>query len=312
MNERNDTGIGPVLLTGASGFVGSRIARRLAAAGRRMRAIVRVKGGAPELSDPAVAPWIEEIEGDFTNPETSASAAAGADAVIHCAATVGPDMETARRVNVEGARAMVEAALRAGVRRYVQISTVSVYARGEGLLGEEAPLKQEGDPYGLTKAEADRVVLAAMERGLPGVILRPGAILGVHRTSSWAVRLPSRIRDRQVKLRGDGRESIPWVHVDDLVLAVLLALDDERAVGRVYNVLDGEMTWRRYTDDVRSWFGTPPLEEIPESEFGGYATARHDSSRIRRELGYSPRHDYIDGMAEAAEHWARERSARPS
>lgn len=289
--------------------MGSRVARRLVAAGRRVRAIVRAKGAAPELADPALAGWIEEVEGDFTRPEIAGPAAAGAAAVVHCAATGGPDIEAARRVNAEGTRAMVEAAERAGVRRYVQISTLSVYARGpEGTLDEEAPLKEEGDPYGLTKAEADRVVLAAMERGLPAVILRPGAILGAHRTSTWAVTVPSRIRDRQMKLRGDGREIIPWVHVEDLAEAVLLALDDDRAVGRVYNVTDGDMTWRGYTDQVRGWFGTAPLEEIPVAEFGGYWMGRFDASRIRRELGYRPRHGYDEGMAEAAAHWARERS----
>lgn len=309
MTERNDSGIGPVLLTGGNGFVGSRIARRLAGAGRRVRAIVREKGAAPELSEAGVGSWVEEIEGDFTATEVAEKATRGASAVIHCAATVGPDMETARRVNVEGTRTMVEAALRARVRRYVQISTVSVYARiPEELLDENAPLKQEGDPYGFTKADADRVVLEAMERGLPAVILRPGAILGLHRTSTWAVKVPQRIRDGQTKLRGDGREPIPWVQIQDLVDAVLLALDDDRAVGRIYNVADGHTTWRRYTDDVRAWFGAPPLEETPVTEFGEYWMGRFDASRIRRELGYAPRRSYEQGMGEAAEYWARERS----
>lgn len=309
MDDRNDSGIGPVLLTGGSGFVGSRVARRLAGAGRRVRAIVRAKGAAPEISGEGAGPGIEEIEGDFTDPEVAEKAAQGASAVVHCAATVGPDMETARRVNVDGTRAMVEAALSARVRRYVQISTLSVYARvPEDLLDEDAPLKQEGDPYGFTKAEADRVVLAAMERGLPAVILRPGAILGLHRTSTWAVRMPERIRDGKIQLRGDGRETIPWVHIEDLVGAVLLALEDDRASGRVYNVADGVMTWRRYTDDVRGWFGAPPLEETPVAEFGEYWMGRFDASRIRRELGYAPKRGYDEGMGEAAEYWARERS----
>lgn len=305
MSERHDTGTGPVLLTGANGFVGSRIARRLAAAGRRVRAIVRKPGTAP--SDAG----IEEIEGDFMRPETARTAVAGADAVVHCAATVGPDLEPVRRVNTEGTRVLVEAALASGVRRYVQISTISVYARGaEQLLDEEAPLKTEGDPYGVTKAEADRVVLEAMKRGLAAVILRPGAVLGLHPTSTWAVRMPARIRDGQVKLRGDGREIIPWVHVEDLCDAVLLALDDPRAVGRVYNVADGDMTWRGYTDEVRGWLGAPPLEETPAEEFGGYWMGRFDAGRIRRELGYRPSRSFEEGMAEAAEYWARERAPR--
>jgi nucleoside-diphosphate-sugar epimerase len=298
-----DENAGPVVLvTGGTGFVGSRIARRLAAGGRRVRAIVRATG-APELE----APGVEPIVGDFTDREVARAAARGTDAVVHCAATVGPDLETARRVNVEGTRAMVEAALEARVRRYVQISTLSVYARGSAeRLDEEAPMKSDGDPYGWTKADADRVVLEAMRppRRLPAVILRPGAILGVHRTSTWAVKVPERIRDRQMKLRGDGREPMPWVHVENLVDAVLLALESERAVGRVYNVVDEHVTWRAYTDEVRGWFGTEPLESIPESELGGWAMARFDAARLRDELGYRPRRTWREGMDEAAEHRA--------
>lgn len=291
--------------------MGSRLGRRLAAAGRRVRAIVRSKDAAPELSDPRFAPSLEWIEGDFTDPEVARTAARGADAVVHCAATGSPDLDLARRVNVEGTTAMVEAALEAGVRRYVQISTISVYAHGpEGTLDEDAPLKRDEDPYGTTKAEADRLVLAAMERGLPAVILRPGAILGADRTSTWAVKVPARIRDGQMKLRGDGRETLPWVHVEDLVDAVLLALERDEAVGRVYNVADGDMTLRRYTDDVRGWFGTPALEETPPED--GYWVGRFDGSRIGRELGYRARRTYEQGMAEAAERWARERAAQGS
>jgi len=274
---------------------------------------VRSKGAAPELSDPQFAPSVEWIEGDFTDPELARKAARGAAAVVHCAATGGTDLEAARHVNVDGTRAMVDAALAARVRRYVQISTISVYEHGpEGLVDESAPIKRDGDPYGVTKAEADQVVLAGIDRGLRAVILRPGAILGADRTSTWGVRVPQRIRDGQVKLRGDGREMLPWVHVEDLVDAVFLALEDDRAVGRVYNLADGDMTWKRYTDDVRGWFGTPPLEEKPVQEPDRYWMGRFDGKRIGRELGYRPKRSYEIGMGEAAERWARERAAQGS
>ena len=74
---------------------------------------------------------------------------------------------------------------------------------------------------------------------------------------------------------------------------------------------DRVVSWREYTDEVRGWFGTPPLETIPEAEFGGYWTGRFDASRIRSELAYRPRRSYRDGMDEAAEYWAREKTAKP-
>jgi nucleoside-diphosphate-sugar epimerase len=310
MSDR-DRNSGPAVVTGANGFVGSHVARRLSDDGRRVRALVRTPGS-PELKRSG----IEEIVGDFTNAEVVRAATRGADAVVHCAAGIGPDLETARHVNVDGTRAMVEAALEAGVRRYVQISTISVYAKSPAERpDEEAAIKSEGDPYGWTKADADRVVLEATMRGLPAVILRPGAILGVHPTSTWGVKVPTRIRERVVKLRGDGREPMPWTHVENLVDAVLLALDDDRAVGRVYNVADETHSWREFTDEIRGWFGTEPLDTIPESEVaaqGGYSMSRYDAARLRGELGYRPRRSYRDGMDEAAGHWAREGAAHGS
>jgi nucleoside-diphosphate-sugar epimerase len=291
-----------VLLTGGNGFVGSRVARRLLARGHRVRAIVRRAGAAPELRHPLT----EEIEGDFIDPAVARRAAEGCGLVVHCAATAGPDPETVRRVNVDGTRSVLEAALAAGATRYIHVSTLSVYAHGDApAVDEDAPLETSGHPYGVTKAEGDRLVLEAIRGGFRATILRPGAILGVHPTSTWAVKVPQRIRDRQVKLRIDGQDLLPWVHVEDLVDSVLLAIADDRATGRVYNMADGHVTWRRYTDDVRAWFGTPPLDVIPREEVpaGDYWAARYDAGRIRVELGYAPRRSYEEGMEEARLHW---------
>jgi nucleoside-diphosphate-sugar epimerase len=293
---------GTVLLTGGSGFVGGRVARRLTALGYHLRAVVRQRGVAEELRSPAV----EEIEGDFISREVTARAAEGADLVVHCAAAAPPDLETARRINLEGTRSVIEAALANGCPRLIHISTGSVYAMGDRpVVDEECPLKESGDAYGVTKAEGDRLVIESAARGLQATILRPGAILGYSPTSTWAVKVPERVRGGQVKLRIDGGDTLPYVHVEDLVDAIVLALGSNVSVGRVYNMVDGHTTVREYTDEVRRWFGTPPLEIIPREEVpaGAYWTGRVDSGRIRRELAYAPRHTYAEGMAEAERYW---------
>ena len=298
------------LLTGGNGFVGSRVARRLVSLGWRVRAIVRKKGNEPELR----APLVEEIEGDFVSRYAASPAAAGCDVVIHCAATAGPDLEPVRRVNVEGTRTMTEVALAARAKRYVHVSTVSVYdIAGAPVVTEETALKTQGDPYGLTKAEADRVVLEAMGRGLPATILRPGAILGAHPTSTWAVKIPGMVRDRKIKLKDDGGDSWPFVHVENLVDSILLSIESDRAVGRVYNMVDEQRTWRVFTDEIRGWFGSEPLESTPRAELApnAYWTGRVDATRIRAELGYAPKRTYEEGMAEAAAYW-RARAAAPT
>ena len=152
----------PVLVTGGSGFVGSHLASRLAAAGARVRALVRRRGEYPGLSSSNVS----QMEGDFVDPETARRACEGMELVVHSAATIGSDLAEARRVNAGGTAALAAAAREAGCRRFIHVSTISVYdwERGGSVVDETAPLKtiEKAYPhtpaasphYGLSKAEA--------------------------------------------------------------------------------------------------------------------------------------------------------------
>jgi nucleoside-diphosphate-sugar epimerase len=311
----------PVLVTGGSGFVGSHLAAGLAAAGARVSALVRRRGDHPGLDSPGIL----QVEGDFVDPATAERATAGAEIVVHAAAAIGADLAEARRVNVEGTAGLAAAARKAGCRHFFHISTLSVYdfgARRE-IFDETAPQKSEvrayahspaATPYyGLSKAEAERALAAEMERGLPATIFRLAAVLGVHPTSSWAVLVPAKVRAGEVPLAGDGGDPLPWTHVDNVRHALLLALASEKepekepekenaAVGRAYNLVDGEVTWRRYVEDVRAWFPDArpaPVVARDQPAFLGHCPA----DRIRQELGYAPVQSYEAGMAEAAAWW---------
>jgi nucleoside-diphosphate-sugar epimerase len=305
----------PVLITGGSGFVGSHLAAGLAAAGARVFALVRRPGAHPGLESPNIV----QIEGDFVDPATARRACASMALVVHCAAAIGADLDEARRVNVSGTAALAAAAREAGCRRFLHISTVSVYdvERGLEVFDESAPLKSEvkayphsaaASPfYGLSKAEAERALAAEVERGLQATIFRLGAVLGVHPTSSWAVLVPEKIRSGRLTLTGDGDFALPWTHVESLRHAVALALATPASQGRAYNVVDGHVSWRRYVEEVRSWFrDAPPSAESfgepgrpPARSFVG----RCANDRIRSELGYQPLRTYEEGMAEAAAWW---------
>jgi nucleoside-diphosphate-sugar epimerase len=295
-----------VFLTGGNGFVGSRVAGRLASAGHSVRVLVRRPGESRELRHPA----IEEVAGSFTDASDVIRAIAGADRVVHCAATLGQDLEDARAVNVRGTRTVMEAALTAGCRRVVHISTTAVYdyeSAGD-TIDESSALATKGHPYAVSKAEGDEVVLEFIRRGLPAVILRPPAILGVHPTSTWGIKVPARIRDGQLPLVGDGGNTFSYVHVENLVDAVMLGLDHPEAPGQVFNVVDGGTTWRAFTEEIRAWFGAPPPESTPRDEAGpgAYWTGTIDAAKIRATLGYAPAFDYAAGMTEARETWKRE------
>lgn len=309
----------PVLVTGGSGFVGSRLAAWLAEQGAEVCALVRRRGAHLGLESPRIT----QVEGDFTDPATAARACAGRDFVFHAAATISKDLNEALHVNVTGTRVIAAAARAAGCRRFSHISTLSVYdfQTGAESFDEDSPRRVLGRDYahspaaspfyGTTKAEGERALQQEMDRGLPATIFRLGAVLGVHPTSSWATKVPAKVRDGLVSLKGDGSDVMPWTHIANVVHAIALALDASVAAGRPYNVVDGNVRSRDFYGEMRTWFpGAPPLPVIPAAQVKSTDIfIRHCvAERIRRELGYAPVRSYAEGMAEAAAWW---RNTRP-
>lgn len=295
----------PILVTGGSGFVGSRVAARLAAEGAQVRAIVRKAGNHEGLDSPNVT----QVEGDFVDGSTSRAACGGIELVVHCAAAGGADLEEVRRINKTGTAVLAKSAREAGCRRFVHISTVSVYRRAThtGIFAEDHPMKDTGDPYGVTKAEAEHEVLAAVQKGLEAVILRPSAILGAHPTSTWGTKIPRSVREGKLPFPVDSDEQFPWVHVDDLVDAVVLALTAPGiADGRAYNVSTANITWRDYVDEIRSWYPDTMNVEFTRKEPDdptAFWDGRFPDDRLRGELGYVPTRTFADGAAESAAWW---------
>lgn len=306
----------PVLVTGGSGFVGSRIAAWLAAQGADVRAVVRHAGAHPGLESPRIT----QVEGDFTDAATARRLCEGRELVFHAAATIGRDVKEALHVNVTGTAILAGAARAAGCRRFVHISTLSVYdfQSGRAEFAEDAPRRMIGKTYahspaatphyGITKAEAERVLQVEMKHGLPATIFRLGAVLGVHPTSSWAIKVPAKVRAGQVPVLGDGSDIMPWTHVDNVVHAIGLALDRPASIGRAYNVADGDVAWRDFIGEMRSWFpGAPPAPVIPaeQAEPGDKFIGHCPNTRLKAELNYAPLRTYAEGMAEAAAWWKK-------
>ena len=307
----------PVLVTGASGFVGGRIAAWLAAQRADVRALVRKIGAHPGLD----SPHITQVQGDFTDPLTARYACGGRELVFHAAATIGKDYSEALHVNVTGTAVLSGAARTTGCQRFIHLSTLSVYDFSSGWkeFTENAPLRQLGKTYahspaasphyGTTKAEAERALQVEMSHGLPATILRLGAVLGMHPTSSWAVKVPAKVRAGKVPVLGDGSDIMPWTHVDNVTHAIGLALDKSEAIGRAYNVVDGEVAWRDFIEDMRSWFpGCPPAPVIETGAMkpGDRFIGSCPSDRLRTELGYAPVRTYFEGMAEAGAWWRQQ------
>jgi nucleoside-diphosphate-sugar epimerase len=283
-----------VLVTGANGFVGSYVARRLRQEGLRVRALVRRPESQAELESQGV----ETLLGELKDVTAQATAVRGAHCVVHCAATAAAELPEARQVNAEATRTLAEAALTAGCERFVHISTVAVYPlrNREGVVEESSPLTMEGDAYGLTKAEAERALRLVAARGLRTVILRPAVVLGVHPTSSWGTVFPRLIAAGQFPLVEGGQARLGYLHISSLTEAVVRALRVEAADGEAFNLVDGHTSWRRYIDA----FSPGPLPAVPPEQVPDFLSFRGTFSvdKAQRVLGFVPRDTFESSMAE--------------
>jgi nucleoside-diphosphate-sugar epimerase len=226
-----------VLITGATGFLGGRLAERLLLEEKaRVRALVRNSATAVWLSRMAV----EIVPGDVTVGESLGPALRECEVVFHCAALLGGDSEQMQEVNVRGTENLLAAACEARVSRFVHVSSLAVHGLdlADGA-DETTPLRPGDDPYARTKMAADQLVLDYQEQhGLPVVIVRPTIMYGP-RSQWWTIDPIRRIQRNQLAQLGRGRGIANVVYVDDVVSALLLAAVVPGIEGEVF-LISGE------------------------------------------------------------------------
>lgn len=227
-----------VALTGASGYTGGRLLEALRRRGDEVRALVRPAS----ISEALRASGATLVEGDLADPGALARLVEGADAVVHVAAvyrTAGHPDSYYRDVNVGGTSRLLEAALAAGVRRFVHTSTVGVHGHVESPPADETAPFAPGDIYQATKAEAEALALGFHRtRGLGVAVVRPGAIYGPGETR--LLKLFRAIARGRYAIVGDGQSFYHPVYIDDLVQGFLLALDRDEAVGESFLICGPE------------------------------------------------------------------------
>ncbi|MFJ2261648.1 aminotransferase class I/II-fold pyridoxal phosphate-dependent enzyme [Streptomyces sp. NPDC087844] len=265
--------VADVLVTGASGFIGGHLTRRLTEHGHRVRVLVR------EGSDRAAFAGldVEVTTGDLSDPESLRHATSGVRHVYNCAglsADWGP-WEEFRRINVDGSRNLVEAAHHAGtVERLLHLSTTDVYGYPVTPCDESAEPRDIGLPYNRSKVLGERAVRQAAERtGLPVTVVRPVSVYGP-RSKDFVIEIATLLLSRQMVYVRGGAVPAGLVYVGNLVDGMIAACASDTAVGKAYNMRDPDpTTWREYVEALARGLGVkPPAFSLPTPVARGVAT----------------------------------------
>lgn len=267
------------VVTGATGFLGGHLVRQLVERGYQVRAMYRSQGTLAALGDLAVEP----CQGDVTDVASLDAAMRGKpDLVFHVAASTAswkPRFAEQTRINVDGTRNVVQAALRAGVGRLVHTSSVAVYGLTDDVISERSPHlgRDSWINYSRTKALGELEVQAGIKAGLDAVICNPTHIFGPGDTHNWARLI---VMVDQQKLPGVPPGSGAFVDVREAARAEIHAA--ERGVCGENYLLGGEQTsFLDLVQRIGRQLGKPaPGKPIPAFALRAVAQAKDWISRV--------------------------------
>jgi nucleoside-diphosphate-sugar epimerase len=320
-----------ILVTGGTGFTGGHLCRRLAAEGRCVRALVRDEVRAAPLRELGV----ELIAGDLRDHASLRRAVEGVELVYHIAGLFRPENVSRKDmwdVNVDGTRALLDAAIDAGVARFVHCSTAGVHGGIKHPPANEETPYSPGDYYQESKTEGERVALRYMAEGrMPVVVFRPAGIYGPG--DIRFLKLIKAINARRFVMLGLGTVQYQMVFIDDLLDGILLCGESESAPGNIY-LLTGEqpVTLNQLVKLIAGVLGVPaprwrfpvmpvyaagmlcemvfkPLKVHPplyrrRVDFFR-KTRAFDISKAKRELGFNPATDLQAGIRTTVD-WYRQ------
>jgi nucleoside-diphosphate-sugar epimerase len=330
-----------VLVTGATGLLGSHVTDLLVARGERPRVLVRHDDQMNGLTGVTV----DICWGDMKDRAALKEAVSGVDCILHCAARTGPWGPEAEyeSTNVRGLKMLVELAMAAGVRRFVHVSSITVHGNSvSGTVDETAPLRMEPNPYSRSKVAGERMLdMLIRERGAPVTIVRPGWIYGPRDAASFG-RFATMIQDGRMIIVGSGKNHVPLIYVGDAAQGVLLASETDQAVGKSYLLVNDEpVTQHDYLGAIAAQLGVPPPKRhIPyqlamllgtAAEMAGHLAHRQQSPpltrfgiqllggdsrfiirRARQDLGFSPNVTLAEGVRHSTEWYRSTYAAAPA
>ena len=322
------------LITGATGFIGPHLIKKLTAEGHFCRCLVRNSSQTDFLK----ASGVEVVQGDITRPETLNGIADGMDRVLHMATlghmsnfSVTESMFEA--INVHGTRNVMAEALRAGVGRIVHCSTVAAMGICDEVPATEESLCNPHHPYGRSKLKAEQMVLGMVaDQGLPAVIVRFSMVYGPGDPRD-ILKLTRLARKGLFPKVGRRPKLTPLIHVSDAIQGVLLAAE-KGGTGEVYlitnqnslpfddicKILQNALGITRLPLYIPEWAALgiaymseklfPALGKVPPVSRKNIESTLADRvfsiEKARRELNFDPQIDPTEGLKETVEWYKKQ------
>jgi nucleoside-diphosphate-sugar epimerase len=322
--------VAAAFVTGGSGFIGGKLIERLRGDGYTVRALSRSEDAAARIRGRGGEP----VSGDLSDPAAMRAGADGCEFAFHAAAAVGDwgRREDFERGNVEGTRNALDAAMQAGVRRFIHVGTEAALLAGEPLVevDETAPLRPYSPVlYSSTKARAEQLVRDANRDGFETIVVRPRFVWGRGDTTLLPT-MVELVRSGRFAWIGGGRHRTSVTHVDNAVEGLMLGAANGRP-GNVYFVTDGEpVVFREFVSELlftqgvkapkrsippavahllaiageTAWRTLPLPGQPPLTRFAYWVSSQECTIRIdkaREQLGYEPVRTISEGLAELTE-----------
>jgi len=309
-----------VCVTGAAGFIGGHVAERLLQEGHEVVGLDDFSSGKRETAAMlAESPGFRLVEGSIADPQAVARAVAGAKWVFHLAAipSVPVSMKEPERttaVNVGGTVNVLHAAMRARVERVVLACSCAAYGDGPEQPKHEALLPRPVSPYAAQKVACELYAHTFTRAyGLPCVGLRFFNVYGPRQDpkSEYAAAIPRFVTrllsGQRPVVYGDGLQTRDFVHVSDVVRAQLLAATAPDAPGEIVNVGSGRSaSLLELIALIKQAIGPAAAHLDPEHQparVGDLRASSADLSKARTVLGYEPRVQLADGLADVVSSW---------
>jgi nucleoside-diphosphate-sugar epimerase len=253
-----------ILVTGANGFIGSHIVDRMIAEGHEVAGLVRKSSDLSLIRDKNIS----LIYGDVTDPASLAEAVRGMDIVIHNAGLAsdwGP-LELFMKINFEGTKNLAQAAVSAGVKRFVLLSSVAIHGFGsEDIMDEKSPVKTHGFHYSISKWEAEKWLFEFAKISTMEVsAIRPGNVYGPRDHTFIEKYLDVLVKGQGGYVNGGLSRTCP-LYVGNLAQAIALVSTHPDAPGESFIITDGlDINWKEFTEKLADTAGIKrPKLSIP-------------------------------------------------